>query len=150
MPFVETTMIAGYGPDVKQRLITGFTRAVRSVMAAPLDGVIVVLREVDASCWARGGVSRTPGPPLPAATEVVSSFAAALAAKDEGALAAMLAPGVKPPPPAAYDRLEEAFTDDGSLVFASGALADGTSVLDRLHVRAGQILDISRWTASPG
>lgn len=146
MPFVETTMIAGYGPEVKKRLVTGLTRAVRSVMAAPLEGVIVCLREVEPANWARGGVSRIPGPPLPAAAEVVSGHAAGEAGPDG---APLVAPGVEVGfTPVAYTGLEEAFTDDGTLVYAQGALADGTAVLDRYHVRAGQIVALSRWTAS--
>ena len=137
MPVIETTMIAGYGPEVKKRLVTAFTRGVRSVMAAPLDGVVVVLREVDPSCWARGGVSRIPGPALPDPLEIVAQAAAAGDAGGDPA---------NPSPPAAYAALTEAYTDDGSLVFAEGVLPDGAPVMDRYLVRAGKIVEVSRWT----
>ena len=63
MPVVETTVIEGYDAATKARLLKGMTRVVRSVMAAPPDGVVTILREVSASSYARGGVSRVPGPP---------------------------------------------------------------------------------------
>lgn len=131
MPFVEATMIAGYGPDVKARLVTAFTRGVLSVMAANPDGVIVVLREVEPSNWARGGVSRVPGPPLPYAIDVVRDFA-----KSPGAVAA-----------AEYSSFEEAYTDNGSLVFAEGTV-DGQAIIDRFHVVAGKIIAHTRWAGT--
>ena len=129
MPFVEATMIAGYGPDVKARLVTGLTRAVLSVMAANPDGVIVVLREVEPNNWARGGVSRVPGPPLPYAVDVARDFA-----KSSATLAA-----------AEYSSFEEAYAETGSLIFAEGTLA-GQAVLDRFHVVAGKVVAHTRWT----
>jgi phenylpyruvate tautomerase PptA (4-oxalocrotonate tautomerase family) len=137
MPFVEATMIAGYGPDVKQRLVSAFTRGVLSVMAANPDGVIVVLREVEPSNWARGGTSRVPGPPLPYALDVVREFVAGRAevAEESVTLAE---------PAADYARLDESYAEQGSLVFAEGT-AGGADVLDQFHVIAGRVVAHRRW-----
>ena len=125
MPIIETTLIAGYEPAVKQRLVTALTRAVRSVVDADPAAVIVVLREVDASCWARGGVSRQPGPPLPAAIDVVKAHAVASGRS--------------------YDAFHEAYGDDGSLVFAEGHGAEGAAIIDRYTVRAGAVVAVASW-----
>ncbi len=65
MPVIETTLIEGYDADTKARLMKGMARVVLSVMAASPDGITTVIREVAPSSYARGGVSRVPGPPLP-------------------------------------------------------------------------------------
>ena len=91
MPVVETTLIEGYDAETKARLMTGMARVVRSVMAAPAEGIVTIIREVAPSSYARGGVSRVPGPPLPVAAEVVAAFAAAVGAQDRDKAAALLA-----------------------------------------------------------
>jgi phenylpyruvate tautomerase PptA (4-oxalocrotonate tautomerase family) len=153
MPIVETTLIAGYAPQVKQRLATALTRGVLSVMNAAPEAVIVVFREVEPENWVRGGVSRAPGPPLPAALDTVRAYLAAHTAGDADALAALFAEGCPVTPlPAGMvlDRFDEAFTDKGSLVFAQGQGADGAGVvLVRFHVVAGAIADIALWRAAP-
>ncbi len=144
MPYIEATMIVGYGPDEKTRLATALTRGVRSVMNAPMDAIIVVFNEVAADNWVRGGVTRTPGPALPAAIDVVKRYLAAPGASEA------LAEGFNPPSlPAGLvcDVFTEALTDDGSLVFAEGADADGAKLLLRVHVRVGKIADIALWRA---
>ncbi|MBE0693637.1 MAG: tautomerase, partial [Aquamicrobium sp.] len=40
MPVVETTLIEGYDAETKARLMTGMARVVRSVMAAPAEGIV--------------------------------------------------------------------------------------------------------------
>ncbi len=125
MPIVETTLIAGYDAVVKQRLVTALTRAVRSVVDADPAAVIVVLREVDPSCWARGGVSRQPGPALDAAVEVVRRHAASSGRT--------------------YDAFHEAYGDDGSQVFAEGHAADGAAIVDRYTVRGGAVVAVTSW-----
>ena len=93
MPVVETTVIEGYDAATKARLLKGMTRVVRSVMAAPPDGVVTILREVAASSYARGGVSRVPGPPLPPATELAEALAVALGRGDVAAARPLVADG---------------------------------------------------------
>lgn len=163
MPVVETTVIEGYDAATKSRLLKGMTRVVRSVMAAPPDGVVTILREVAASSYARGGVSRVPGPPLPPATDVAAQLASALAAGDaeaagqlvtadfvaigtDGAsagLAQTLAAGRAAGK--TYESFVEALTDDGSLVFAHGFTADGTRFMDRFRMAGPVIAEMASW-----
>lgn len=163
MPVVETTVIEGYDAATKARLLKGMTRVVRSVMAAPPDGVVTILREVAASSYARGGVSRVPGPPLPPATELAEALAAALGRGDVAAAAplvadgfvAVTAEGARLDLAAAaaadaqagrrYDGFVEALTDDGSLVFGHGRLADGRRFIDRFRLAGPVIADRESW-----
>src|SRR5690606_25409968 len=91
MPVVQMTVIEGYDETTKSRLLKGMTHVVLSVMAAKPDGVITMLNEVKASAYARGGVSRVPGPPLPSGVEVVQHFVGALTAVDVDLAAQYLA-----------------------------------------------------------
>lgn len=169
MPVVQTTIIEGYDAATKSRLLKGMTRVVRSVMAAPPDGVVTILHEVSPSSYARGGVSRTPGPPLPPAVEVAAAFAEALARRDAAGAAALAAEGFRAIDAAGasceldgllasmaagrkvYERFDEALTDEGSLVFASGTLEDtdglGRPFIDRFRVMGGKIVEMTGWGA---
>lgn len=163
MPVVETTVIEGYDAATKSRLLKGMTRVVRSVMAAPPDGVVTILREVSPSAYARGGVSRVPGPPLPPATEVAAALAEALAKGDAAAAAKLvtedfaaitgegqstgLADAVKAAQAAGkrYESFVEALTDDGSLVFAHGTLASGKRFIDRFRLAGPVVAEQASW-----
>ncbi len=46
MPVVTVTLIEGYDEATRRRLAENLTDAVRATIAAPLDGVTVVLDEV--------------------------------------------------------------------------------------------------------
>lgn len=173
MPVVETTIIEGYDAPTKARLLKGMTRVVRSVMAAPPDGVVTILREVSPSSYARGGVSRIPGPPLPPATEVAAALAAALAKGDAAAAGALVsgdfvaidaqgrssalkeaiaASGLRK----IYEAFNEALTDDGSLVFAHGTIegttaegkpVSGVRFVDRFRMAGPVISEQVTWAA---
>ncbi|MBS7697425.1 MULTISPECIES: tautomerase family protein [unclassified Chelatococcus] len=163
MPVVETTVIEGYDAATKSRLLKGMTRVVRSVMAAPPDGVVTILREVSPSAYARGGVSRVPGPPLPPATEVAAQLAEALAKGDATAASTLVtedfiavdsegrSTGLTDALAAAqqagkrYESFVEALTDDGSLVFAHGTLASGKRFIDRFRLAGPVIAEQVSW-----
>lgn len=174
MPVVETTIIQGYDDATKARLLKGMTRVVRSVMAAPPDGVVTILRELAPSSYARGGVSRVPGPPLPPATELAEKLAAALAGGNEAVAGSLVtadfvatdAQGVtltlaetlaaSSGVTRSYESFTEALTDDGSLVFAHGTLsgtcADGKSLsgmrfIDRFRIAGPLIAERVTWAA---
>ncbi|BCH28463.1 hypothetical protein MesoLjLc_03930 [Mesorhizobium sp. L-8-10] len=82
MPVVRTTLIEGYDDETRSRLAARLTDAVRSTIAAPLEGVTVVIEEVKPSSYMRGRVSRMPGRPVAAAAETVRAFLAAMEARD--------------------------------------------------------------------
>ena len=176
MPVVETTIIEGYDAPTKARLLKGMTRVVRSVMAAPPEGIVSILRELSPSSYARGGVSRVPGPPLPPATEVAAALATALAKGDAAAAGALVTEGFVAIDPRGrslglteavaasarlrktYETFDEALTDDGSLVFAHGTLegiaANGQTVkavrfLDRFRMAGPLIAEQVTWAALP-
>lgn len=169
MPVVQATLIQGYDAETKSRLAKSLTRAVRGVMAAPLEAVIVIFNEVHPTAYARGGVSRTPGPPLRPAVDVVRDFAAALAAGDATALAPHVAGdfaakghGVQPLALADYlqrakgmakhyEGFDEALTDDGSVVIAHGTVRGpqgDARCIDRFVVRANVVTEVTSWVAA--
>ena len=57
MPLIEVTMIEGRTPQQVKSLIMALTEAVESSIQAPRDSIRVVIREVPATHWGRGGVS---------------------------------------------------------------------------------------------
>lgn len=156
MPVVETTVIEGYDAATKARLMTGMARVVRSVMAAPPDGIITVLREVQPSAYMRGGVSRVPGPPLPPASDTVRAFHAALDRGDREALAGLVTGALAETametllagviPGAVRERHDEALTDEAVLVFVEGT-AGGVRFLERYTVTGARVADRSVWMA---
>ncbi|SCZ09962.1 nuclear transport factor 2 family protein [Microvirga guangxiensis] len=174
MPVVETTILEGYDAATKARLLKGMMRAVRSVMAAPPDGIVTILREVHPSSYARGGVSRIPGPPLPPAADVAAAFAAALEKGDAEAAGALATPdffgtdlhgerrdlsgslAASTKFRKAYQRFEDAMTDEDRIVFAQGTLEgtapDGTVLsdvrfVDRFRLTGALIAEMETWVS---
>lgn len=82
MPVVRTTLIEGYDDETRSRLAVRLTDAVRSTIAAPLEGITVVIEEVKPTSYMRGRASRTPGKPAASAVETVRAFLAAMEARD--------------------------------------------------------------------
>lgn len=82
MPVVTTTLVEGYDDETRSRLATRLTDAVRSTIAAPLDGITVIIDEVKPSGYMRGRASRTPGKPVASPAETVRAFLAAMEARD--------------------------------------------------------------------
>jgi len=146
MPVIRTTLIEGYDDATKKRLAERLTDAVRATVAAPLDGITVILEEVKPSAYMRGRIARTPGEPTASGADIVREFLAAMEARDletaRGFLAddfAMTFPGsarftrleelvewgrarykfVRK----TYEAFEEAYGETGTIVYCFGALA---------------------------
>lgn len=158
MPVVQMTVIEGYDDATKSRLLKGMTHVVLSVMAAKPDGVVTMLNEVSPSAYARGGVSRVPGPPLPTGVQVVQQFAAALQS-DRAAATQYLGEGCACTDARGTNRdpldmggllsdlgdaqFDEALTEDGTVVYVRRQRGSGS--VERFHVRHGRIVDIQSW-----
>lgn len=82
MPVVTVTLIEGYDEATRAGLSTGITRAVKAAIDAPLEGITVVINEVKAANYLRGGQRRQPGPPAPAPADMVRDYLAAMEARD--------------------------------------------------------------------
>lgn len=108
MPVIRVMMIKGYAEDVRRRLGQVLTDAVRRVIAAPADGIIVAIEEVEPSNYLRGRVNRNPGPAVPDPVDVVRSFLMALEAGDEATAETFLADG--DPPGSSIETLRDAIT----------------------------------------
>lgn len=92
MPVTRITLLEGYPPQVKARLVERVSAAVRSVIAAPEAGTTTYVEEAstyrrDGRTMTRGGAAR------PVATEVVHRFLQAMEARDLQAARGLLAPG---------------------------------------------------------
>lgn len=174
MPVVETTILEGYDAATKSRLLKGMMRAVRSVMAAPPDGIVTILREVHPSAYARGGVSRIPGPPLPPATDVATAFAEALEKGDEAAAGALATPdfaglglqgerhdlagliGASTKLRKTYQRFDDAMTDEDRIVFGQGTLEgtapdgsplSGVRFVERFRIAGALVAELEIWVS---
>jgi 4-oxalocrotonate tautomerase family enzyme len=91
MPSVAVTMIEGYSDEVKERLCSALTGAVRQVVPAQPDAIIIALHEVPAANYMRGGKQRQPAPALPDATQLVRQFLGHMEARDLASAKALLA-----------------------------------------------------------
>ena len=93
MPIVELHVIEGYSREEKQRLGASLTDAVRFVVPAPAELVTVLIHELPAEDYYRGGLMRKPAPANPDPAALVRRYLAAMEARDLAAAQAMLAPG---------------------------------------------------------
>lgn len=93
MPIVRVDLLEGYSDSVKARLGDSLTTAVRGVIDAPPEAVTVILHDMPAANYYRGGTPRTPGSDLPDSAQVVHDFLAAMEARDLNRARAHLAPG---------------------------------------------------------
>lgn len=178
MPFIQVTLIEGYSDTARIRLSERITHAVRGTIAAPLEGTVVAINEVAPASYMRGGKSfRTPGPELADGAQLVRDFLAAMQARDlpraESYLAAdfvMEFPGAVRMRKLAeliawaqpryksvaktYTRFDQAFNDDGTVVYCYGTLSgewlDGRAFadirfIDRFTIRDGKLADQTVW-----
>jgi phenylpyruvate tautomerase PptA (4-oxalocrotonate tautomerase family) len=154
MPVVRLTLIEGYDDETRTRLAQRLTDAVRSTIAAPLDGITVAIEEVKPTSYMRGRVSRVPGKPLPSPVETVKAFLAAMEARDLDTAKGFLTDGFRMIFPGgaefaaledlvawsrpryrfvkkSYDAFDECFGEAGMIVYCFGTLSgewpDGTS-----------------------
>lgn len=146
MPVVRITLIEGYEDETKRRLATRLTDAVRSTIAAPLEGITVAIEEVSPSGYMRGGIARTPGKPLPGGEELVRAFLSAMEERKLEKAAGFLADGFTMTFPGGvefsrleelvewgrsryqfvrktYEAFDECFSPDGNVVYCFGTLA---------------------------
>ena len=61
MPVIEVTLMEGYPEATRQVLLERLTDAITHTIAAPLDGVTVIIHEVPAANYMRGRQRRVPG-----------------------------------------------------------------------------------------
>lgn len=61
MPVVTVTLMDGYDATTRAQLCARLTDAVTATIAAPLDGVTVIINEVPAANYMRGRQQRIPG-----------------------------------------------------------------------------------------
>lgn len=154
MPTVEAHILEGYAPEDKRRLKQALTDAIRFVVPAPDEAVIVMLHEYASENYARGGTERSPAPALPDPAQIVLAYLAAMEAREidkaEALLGdgfAMMFPGTGPMTRLAelidwakgryrfvtktYDAVEAFQAGDTAVVYTRGALAgewpDGTT-----------------------
>lgn len=93
MPVVELHLIKGYSADDRQRLCTALTNAVRFVVPAPPEAVTVMIHEMDAASYMRGGVAKTPAPAQPSPSQIVQDYLSAMEARDLGRAKGFLGDG---------------------------------------------------------
>lgn len=154
MPVVRLTLIEGYNDETRIRLAQRLTDAVRSTIAAPLEGITVAIEEVKPTSYMRGRASRTPGKPLSSPVETVKAFLSAMEARDLAAAKSFLAEDFRMIFPGdaeftaleelvawsgpryrfvkkSYDGFDECFGEAGITVYCFGTLSgewpDGTA-----------------------
>ncbi len=92
MPVVSITLLPGYSPQARERLVERTARTVRSVIAASNAGTTVFVNE--AATYQRDGKPfTTGGPELPEASAMVRHFLERMQARDLDAARQWLAPG---------------------------------------------------------
>jgi ketosteroid isomerase-like protein len=172
MPVISVTLLPGYTPEAKARLVSHLSAAARSVVPASEAGTIVFVHE--ASTFRRDGRVLTGGggaAALPDAGEVVRTFLDAVGRRDFDAARQGLAPDFEMVFPGGgvmrdlaelpawaatrylsvskhYERFEQAWQGDQTVVFCSGTLQgrwlDGTAFegvrfVDRFELAGGRI-----------
>lgn len=93
MPIVEIHLLEGYDADAKRRLGEALTDAVRIVVPAPPEAITVMMHEMKATEYYRGGQTRTPAPPLPDPADLVRAYLGLMEAREIPAAEAMLGDG---------------------------------------------------------
>lgn len=93
MPIVQAHILEGYGAEEKSRLLAALTDAVRFVVPAGEDAITVMLNEVPADAYARGGQQRSPAPARPDPAQLVTRYLSAMEDRDVAAAAAFLGDG---------------------------------------------------------
>jgi hypothetical protein len=176
MPVVSITLLPGYGPETEGRLVQRVALATRSVIAAPAAGTTVFVKHA-ATYMRDGRVFTGGGPALPEASALVRDFLERMQARDLAAAREHLAPGFEMVFPGgvrmdkleqllewaapryrsiakAYERIDECWGDDLTVVYASGTLHgtwldgaafSGIRFLDRFEVVQGRIRRQEVW-----
>ncbi|MBC6408578.1 MAG: nuclear transport factor 2 family protein [Rhodobacteraceae bacterium] len=95
MPVVELHPIEGYSTDEKRRLGEALTGAVRFVLPAQHEGIVIMMHEMKSDGYYRGGGTKTPAPALPDPSALVQEFLARVQARDLDRAQTMLAEDFK-------------------------------------------------------
>ena len=74
MPIIEIHVLQGYDAAQKTRLCKALTNAARTVIPATPDAVTVMIKEMPATDYMRGGQHRSPAPALPDAPSMVARY----------------------------------------------------------------------------
>lgn len=82
MPIVTLQLLEGYDAPVKARLGRALTEAVRAIVPAVPEAVTVIVEEIPADNYMRGGTAREPAPALPDAAATVRAFLDCMEARD--------------------------------------------------------------------
>ncbi len=176
MPIVAATLLPGYPPEVEARLVSRLATATRSVIAASAEGTIAYVSH--ASTYQRAGKVLAAGAGhRPVASDIAVGFLRAMEARDLEQARRFLAPGFTMCFPGGremtqleelversagryrsvaktFERIDEAWTDDGAVVYCSGILHgawnDGTSFegirfIDRFEIVEGLIRRQDVW-----
>lgn len=177
MPIVTVTLIEGYQDDVRTRLSERLTDTVRETIGAVNDGVTVVLNEVSAASYMRGRTGKTPGVAPQSPTETVRAFLDAMGTRDFDAARGFLgsrfsmmfpggvrmrrledvqdwAAGRYRSASKTYQRFDEAFAEDGTIVYCYGTLSGvwlsggafaGIRFVDRFRLVDGLLAEQDVW-----
>jgi 4-oxalocrotonate tautomerase family enzyme len=82
MPVVEIHLLEGYAAADKARLGRALTDAVAGIVPAAPEAITVMIHELPASDYYRGGERRTPAAALPDPTQTVRAYLDAMEARD--------------------------------------------------------------------
>jgi len=93
MPVITVTLIEGYDTATRCRLGERLTDAVLATIAAPVEGVTVIINEVSPASYMRGRTAKTPGPAPAPPAEVCLAFLDAVGRRDLEAAAALTGDG---------------------------------------------------------
>jgi len=93
MPIIEAHLLEGYSASDKQRLARGLTDAACMVIPATPEAVTVMIHEMPAANYMRGGQARSGAPARPDPCDTIRAYLAAMEARDIDTARAMLAPG---------------------------------------------------------
>ncbi|MFU8881182.1 MAG: tautomerase family protein [Rhodobacterales bacterium] len=93
MPIIEAHVLEGYDSATKTRLGKVLTDAVQLVVPAAPDAITVILHEMPAAHYMRGGIHRSGAPALPDPCAIVRDYLAAMEARDLDRARAMLGDG---------------------------------------------------------
>lgn len=173
MPIVTLQLIEGYDAATKARLGTAITGTVRSIVPAAPEAVTIVIQDIPAENYMRGGASRAPAPALPDAADTVRSFLSAMEARDLDRARAMVGQGFVMTFPGAVELREleeliewarpryrfvrktyERFDAMGGVVYCFGTLAgewndgsafEGIRFIDRFELEGGSIIRQDVW-----
>ncbi len=89
MPVITVTLIEGYDAATRRRLSERLTDAVMASIAAPVEGVTVIINEVAPEGYMRGRTAKTPGPAPAPPAEICLAFLDAVGKRDLDAAATL-------------------------------------------------------------